>query len=794
MKTGAPSSFGAQLKALRDAAGLTQEELATIAGLSVHAVSALERGQRRRPQLETVRALSSALELTGPAREVLFASARAPAPSSDESHDAALPAFLTAFLGRDHDVKILREWLADPLVRLITLTGPGGVGKTRLALELARTIAKERSTSVYFAALASIRDAGLVAGAIAEAIGLADISASDLAKRARAACERRPTLLVLDNFEQVLHAAPLLGGLLTSTTTLRLLVTSRAPLRIRGEREYLVEPLALAADSVEVQHSPALQLFVERVKDVQPAFRLTSSNARVVAAVCRRLDALPLALELAAPWIKVLSVDDLLARLEYDVLLSPVAARDLPERQQAMNATIAWSYQLLTPDERRVFRRLGVLPGRFSLDAATAVSGGRAAMVSSDEVLDIVAGLIDKSLLRRAESSTAARPLYRMLETVRAYASHELEIAVEREDALWGLARYCSAEASLAREGLVGPRQVEYLDRTREDLESYRATLAWLIECGRGDEAAEIASGLMFFWMIRGHAAEGLEWYEQIRKLPALSAGGEAKVLVAAAAMLYTRGEMGRVRLELSRALRLAQDAASMNVLAQVEDLFGHAEHAVGNLDAARERLARAVELFRTHAIPWGAGDALCGLAQVALAMGDMSGARQLLDQASLPLGEAGPWFLLLPLYVRAIVAVRLSRPDEAIASVRECLTCIRDLDDKFAFVYAMVPLAAAAALKGTDTWVARIVGARDAATEATGATVVDQSVKDLYEHAERDARERLGPDRWAQAYDAGRRASIDSLLKDIDAHLREPAGTRTRSARTRRAQVSSQG
>ena len=208
-------------------------------------------------------------------------------------------------------------------------------------------------------------------------------------RRARVACDGTPTLLVLDNFEQVLEAAPLVADLLTAVAALRILATSRAPLRVRGEREYAVGPLALEADVeamplADLARSPAVRLFVERVRDVQPDFRLTSANVSTVTAICRRLDALPLALELAAPWIKVLTAEDLLRRLARDVLLSPVGPRDLPERQRTINATVAWSYQLLGPNEQRVFRRFGALPGRFSIEAAAAVLAGREGSTASD--------------------------------------------------------------------------------------------------------------------------------------------------------------------------------------------------------------------------------------------------------------------------------------------------------------------------------------------------------------------------------------------------------------------------
>jgi predicted ATPase/DNA-binding XRE family transcriptional regulator len=777
MQSGAPGSFGAQLRALREAAGFTQEELATIAGLSVHGVSALERGERRRPHVETVRALSAALDLKGPIRDALLASARAAAgkPAVGHRRDVSLPVPLTALLGRDADVQKLQQWLADPAARLITLTGPGGAGKTRLALELARSIAAEGSSRVLFVGLAAVRHSTFVAAAIAEALGVVDATALNLPNRARAACDGTPTLLVLDNFEQVSDAAPLVADLLTSVAALRVLATSRAPLHVRGEREYPVGPLALdvhvdPTSPADLARSPAVRLFVERVRDVQPAFRLTAANGPTVTEICHRLDSLPLALELAAPWIKALSAEGLLRRLAHNVLLSTVGSRDLPERQQTMNATVAWSYQLLDPNEQRVFRRLGALPGRFPIEAAAAVVAGReGAWTGSDEALGAAAGLIDKSLLLRAESAVATRPLYRMLETVRAFAALELATADERDDALAGLARYCTAEASLAAEGLFGPAQGEWLDRVRDDLESYRGALTWFIERGRPTEAADIAWQLMYFWVIRGHATEGLQWYEQILNLPFLPPVPESKALVGAAVMWYSQGELGRARTALTRALALAHDVVDPDVVAQAEHLLGHVEHAAGNRDAARDRFTRSVAAFRALAIPWGVGSALNGMAKVALSLDDVAQAECLLDEATSVLRHSGPWFVSLVLYRRAMLAVRRGNADEVIALVRESLTRIRELQDKFAFVYTLVPLAAAAVLKGDHAWAARILGARDAVTERTGATIVDKAVDDLRERTEREVRDRLGPDRWSRAYAAGRVISIDLLIKDID-------------------------
>ncbi len=627
-----------------------------------------------------------------------------------------------------------------------------------------------------FASLAAIRDASFVASAIAEAFGLGDAIGHDLPKRVRVVCHEAPTWLVRDNFEHVLIAAPLLAELLTAVASLRLLVTSRAPLHLRGEREYAVGPLALETDDgpmepADLARVTAVHLFVDRVRDVLPDFRLTSANGPTVSAICRRLDALPLALELAAPWVKALAPEGLLKRLEGEGLLSTEGPRDLPERQQTMNATVAWSYQLLRPDEQRAFRRFGALPGLFPIAAAAAVLVGRAGPAGvNDDALRSAISLLDKSLLLRAEASVVPTcPLYYMLETVRAYAVKELTAADEHDDALEGLVRYCTTEASLAAEGLVGPAQITWLGRVREDLESYRAVLGWLIELDRTTETADIAWALLFFWVIRGHAAEGLRWYEQLLRAPSLPSAVELRALVGVGVMRYTQGDLDRGQTAIARALTLAGEHEDRDIVAQAAMSLGHIEYARGNISEARDRFTQGLEGFQALASPSGIGHTLSALAWVALATGDVAHAERLLDESRSALRTAGPRFLALGLYLRAILAVQRGNPREALVCVRESLARVAEFQDKFVFVYALVPLAAAAGLTGDEAWVARIVGVRDAVTERTGATAVDPLVHDLCTRTERDASARLGSDRWAHAYAAGRRTSIDGLLKDID-------------------------
>jgi tetratricopeptide (TPR) repeat protein len=319
----------------------------------------------------------------------------------------------------------------------------------------------------------------------------------------------------------------------------------------------------------------------------------------------------------------------------------------------------------------------------------------------------------------------------------------------------------------------VAPAQGEWLDRVRDDLENYRCALTWLIERGRSAEASAIIYRLFFFWVIRGHASEGLEWYERILALPSLPPAVESAALVGAGVMRYTQAEFVKSRAAATRALSLAASNVDRDLIGIAELLLGHLEHIGGNEEAALDCYDRSLKESGRSPSAWRVGNALTGMARVALATGDFDKAERLLREAEASLRGSGPWFMLLPLYLRATLAVRRGDSDEAIALVRDSLVHVRELHDKFAFVHTLVPLAAAAALKGDDAWAAQILGTRHAVTESTGAMIVDRSVNELRDETERAVRARLGAERWARAHAAGRKTSIDSLINVIDTRRR---------------------
>jgi predicted ATPase/class 3 adenylate cyclase len=425
----------------------------------------------------------------------------------------------TMLLGREQDVAAVVALLDRAAVRLVTLTGPGGIGKTRLSVQVAAELIESFADGVYFVDLAPIRDPQLVSTALAETLGVRETSGQPILALLKEYLRNKRLLLVLDNFEHLLDAAPLVAELLAHATQMKVLVTSRAVLHVRGEHEVVVSPLALP----DLAHLPpreqltqyaAVALFIQRAQASQPSFQITTANAPAVAEICARLDGLPLAIELAAARIKLFSPEALLARLSAPLALLTGGARDLPTRQQTIRNTIAWSYNLLNNDEQTLFRRLGVFVGGFTLEAAEAVCNGDDDLLI--EVVDRIAALVDKSLLRKVDGPDGATR-FMLLETIREYALERLAEAGAVTETRQRHAEYFVALAETAHAQLHGRERGAWLDQLEVEHDNLRAALAWALAGGDREIGARIAIALVGrdgdgLWSNMGYRREGLRW------------------------------------------------------------------------------------------------------------------------------------------------------------------------------------------------------------------------------------------------------------------------------------------
>ena len=511
----------------------------------------------------------------------------------------SLPVQPTPLIGREHEVAALGQLLRREGVRLVTLTGPGGAGKTSLAIQTASELRDVFVDGACFVSLAPINDPLLVIPTIARAVGIRDGLGQPITVRLAEALLRKRVLLLLDNFEQVVDAASLVADLLTSCPQLKLLVTSREILHVRAEHEFAVPPLALPdlahlPGLAVLMNIPSVALFLQRAQAARPEFQLTSNNARTVAEICVRLDGLPLAVELAAARMKMLSPQVLLARLSRRLSILTGGARDVPTRQQTLRNTIEWSYQLLSSEEQRLFRWLSVFANGCTLQAVEAVCAG------SGQVLEGTASLIDKSLLRRVEQTEDENeePRFQMLETIREYGLEVLTANGEGDIARQAHANYFLAFVEEAE--LKGPLLVTWLDRLEREHDNLRAALQWAVEIGKTEMALRFGIALERFWVVRGYRNEGLAFLERaLGGSAGVATDVRAKALLAAARLAFIQSNYDVGEALAQESLTLFRELGDRRGIALSLDRLGMAAWRRGDFPAARILLEEDLPLFK---------------------------------------------------------------------------------------------------------------------------------------------------------------------------------------------------
>jgi len=570
-------------------------------------------------------------------------------PRHVEQRPSNLPIQLTAFVGRDKEVVAVKEILLRQDVPLVTITGPGGVGKTRLGLKVAEEMLDQFPAGVHFVPLSAVSDPGLVTSLIAQTLGVRESGGQapleTLKEHLRNSLSKR-MLLLLDNFERVISAAPLVAELLSIGPSLKVLVTSREPLHVYGEHEFPVPPLALpdSRSLPPLEMLPeysAVALFIERAAAVKPDFELSEDNAAAVTEICVRLDGLPLAIELAAARVKLLPPSDLLKRLASRLQLLTSGSRDLPARQQTLRGAIDWSYDFLNAAEQKLFRRLSVFVGGCTLEAVEAVCNTRSDL--GFDLLDGMASMVDKSLVRQVEQAQR-EPRFVMLETIREYALEKLAASTEEGPTRRAHAAYCVVLAEEGPAPGADAERSEWLDRFEIEHDNFRAALEWLIESEDADWGLRLGGALFQFWEMREWLAEGRD---RLGKL--LNLGGAAARTKARARVLFAAGTLAWEQGDYASAEPLVQE--SLQIARGLEDKHGIAVSLNALAVQARDRgdIAGSRALFEESLMLWKeSGDqlavarSLSNLANIVKLQGDYARARSLYEDCLLIFHELG--------------------------------------------------------------------------------------------------------------------------------------------------------
>jgi predicted ATPase/Tfp pilus assembly protein PilF len=732
-----------------------------------------------------------------------------------------LPLQPTPLIGREKEVSEVCDVMRQEETRLLTLTGPGGTGKTRLALQAAADLLDDFPEGTFFAPLATLTEAELLLPAVAETLGMRGTGDQPLVESLKDYLVERRMLLLLDNFEQVLGAAPAVTELLAAASGLKVLATSRAPLGLYGEHEFPVPPLTVP----DLKRPPPLErltqyeavgLFVERAQAIKPDFKVTNESAPAVAEICVRLDGLPLAIELAAARIKMLPPKAMLQRLGSRLKLLTGGARDLPERQRTLRATIEWSHALLDEGEQVIFGRLAVFSGGRTLEAIEAICDAEGDLPV--EAFDGISSLLDKSLLRQEEGPNG-EPRFVMLETVHEFAREKLQESAEAEEIKRLHAQYFLTLAEEAYPELKGSHQLEWLERLEAEHDNMRAALSWALERKEAEVALRLGSALSYFWSMRGYQSEGRRWLEEALAIEGrVSPEMRAMALAGVGSLAFDQGELDRAKVACEEGLQLlahegreAASEAKLNLLvwlgfvAWQREEYGQAKqlfeeglalsremsdtwwlatfllylaivpHYLGDYERATELTEESMDLYREQGDKHSLAHCLNNLAMMVYSQGDLGRAAQLTEEAVALFRELGNRVdVALVLCNLGWIALLQDDLGRAADLYRESLSLSWEIGLNPMVQSALEGLACVAGAKGEAERAARLWGAAQSLHETKGIP------RDTDFLAEADARisavrTGMGEEVWEAAWRKGRAITLDEAVSYA---LEEEAGT----------------
>jgi len=774
-------SFGYWLRLKRKAFDLTREALADRVGCSVSTIRKLEE-EERRPSTQIAELLAEIFKISPTERTAFLEFARGdwrstPSLGNEEAPWRAstqalpqqprsnIPGTFTSLIGRDKDISAVCDYLTHPDIRLVTLIGPGGIGKTRLSIASAREARAEFPDGVFFVALAPLDQPSLIPSATLQALGYIEKHNLSPEERLIEGIANKRILLVLDNCEHLIEdVARVASSLLSACSRLKIFTTSREALGIPGEWLYSVPVLDLpkknsVVDMETISEFPALVLFAERARAVRSDFALNAENIRAVAVICSQLEGLPLAIELIAARVKTLSIEQIAARLDDRFALLTSGSRIAPSRQQTLRATLDWSYELLTETERELFRQLSVFVGGFTLEALESV----ALLDSTQSILDALSRLVDKSLLLVEQQD---QPRYRFLEPIRQYARDKLNESRESNSIQDRHLNYYLRVAEEAEPYLFRAGQQDWKNRLELDHDNLRVALAWSLKSNQIEAGLKMAGALAWFWHSKGHLSEGNLWLEKLLASGSGTQGKErAKALRASSILSTDTGDYIRARAFAESSIKLYREIGDNRGAGLVLVDLGGSLHRDGREEEAIESLEESLRLLRATGERWEIAYALVWLGDAWFRMGDIERAATNWEESLRLTQELGDHFVMA-WSLGGLADVTRVRGDykRATGMFKESLSLYQSSGDKHGPPYSLEALGLVAAAQGNAKRAARLWGAASAWREAINEPLPPPYQRD-YAASVTQARTQLGEEVYASAWSEGRAMSPEQAI-----------------------------